>query len=101
MRDRITILRPVYAEAAMGAKKVSYEETRTVHAERVKIRGTNNIEAGERFPDYSAEFNIRIAHHVEENWRVKQVGGYLYTVKNIIRDAGLGMITLICERVNL
>ena len=35
-----------------------------------------------------------------ETWRVKQLGGYEYTVTNIIPNIDRGMKTLICERVN-
>ena len=54
----------------------------------------------EHFPDYRAEFNIRDAHRVKENWRVQQLGGYLYSVTNIIPNLDKGMKTLVCERVN-
>ena len=73
---------------------------RTVWAERAKQTGRRNEEVGEHFPDYRAEFNIRDAHPVGDNWRVQQLGGYLYTVTNIIPNIDRGMKTLVCERVN-
>ena len=37
---------------------------------------------------------------MEENWRVQQVGGYLYTVVAIIPNLDRGYLTLQCDRVN-
>ena len=84
----------------MGAKKVEYQETRTVHAERVAASGGRSEEVGEHFPDYGVQFNIRSAHPVDENWRVRQQGGYLYTVCAIVPNTDRGYKTLICDRVN-
>lgn len=99
MKCRLTLLEPVNVEGRT-AKRVVYKETRTVHAERVKARGRRSEEAGEHFPDYSVEFNIRDAHPVDNNWRVRQLGGYEYTVTNIIPNQDRGMNTLVCERLN-
>ena len=100
MKYKIQILEPHSTEDRMGAKKVEYQETRTVHAERVAASGGRSEEVGEHFADYSVQFNIRDAHPVSENWRVKQLGGYLYTVPAIIPNADRGYKMLICERVN-
>lgn len=100
MRYRITLLEPVTETNGYGEEKTAYTETRTVHAELVRQRGERSEEAGEHFPDYRAEFNIRDAHPVDENWRVRQCGGHLYTVTNIIPNIGRGYKTLVCERVN-
>ena len=100
MKYKIQLLEPHYTEDRMGAKKVAYEVTRTVHAERVSATGSRSEEVGEHFPAYSVHFNIRDAHPVSENWRVKQLGGYLYTVTNLIPNADRGYKTLVCDRVN-
>lgn len=100
MKYKLVLLQPVEAENDFGENKVTYIETRTVNAERVKNTGRRSEEVGEHFPDYAAEFNIRDAHPVDENWRVQQLGGHLYTVTNIIPNIDKGMKTLICERVN-
>ena len=84
----------------MGAETVTYTKTRTVWAERVRATGKMSEEVGEHFPDYTVEFNIRDAHPVQENWRVQQLGGYLYTVTNIVPNLDKGYKTLLCERVN-
>lgn len=84
----------------MGAETVTYTKTRTVWAERVRATGNRSEEVGEHFPDYTVEFNIRDAHPVQENWRVQQLGGYLYTVTNIVPNLDKGYKTLLCERVN-
>lgn len=100
LKYRLTILKPVKSQNGYGEEETTYKETVTIHAGRVKMSGHRSEEVGEHFPDYSAEFQIRDAHEVEENWRVKQLGGYLYTVVNIIPNIDRGMNTLICERVN-
>lgn len=84
----------------MGAETVTYTKTRTVWAERVRATGNMSEEVGEHFPNYTVEFNIRDAHPVQENWRVQQLGGYLYTVTNIVPNLDKGYKTLLCERVN-
>ncbi len=100
MKYKLVLLQPVETENDFGERKVSYVQTVTVHAERVKTNGRRSDEVGEHFPDYSAEFNIRDAHTIEENWRVQQMGGHLYTVTNVIPNIDRGMKTLICDRVN-
>lgn len=100
LKYRIELLKPERSTDHMGAEKVTYTATRTVWAERVRATGRRSEEAGEHFPDYSVEFNIRDAHPVEENWRVQQLGGHLYTVTNIVPNLDRGYKTLHCERVN-
>lgn len=101
MRYKLVLLKPVVRADGFGAETPGFEEFRTVAAERVRFTGRRSEEAGEHFPDYRAEFNIRHAHPVAENWRVRQVGGHEYTVTNIIINIERGMKTLVCERVNL
>lgn len=100
LRYRLELLKPERVTDCMGAETVAYTKTRTVWAERVKVSGNRAEEVGEHFPDYSAEFNIRAAHAVEENWRVRQLGGYLYTVTGVIPNLEKGYKALRCERVN-
>lgn len=100
MKYKLQLLRPVSAPNAYGEEEPSWELTRTVNAERVKQSGHRSEEVGEHFPDYAAEFNIRDAHPVGENWRVRQLGGDLYTVTNILPNLDRGFNTLICDRVN-
>lgn len=101
LKYRLQILEPVYTEDRMGSRsKVTYNPTRTVRAERVNTTGNRSEEVGEHFPTYAAQFNIRDAHPIKENWRVQQLGGYLYTVTAIIPNLDRGFKTLICERVN-
>lgn len=101
MKYRLELLEPVGGIDRWGEETpTEYRPTRTVHAERVKASGSRSEEVGEHFPDYRAEFNIRDVHPVKENWRVRQLGGYEYTVTNIIPNIDRGMKTLICERVN-
>lgn len=100
MRYRLRILKRVVTVDEFRAEKTEYIPTRTVWAERVKTNGSYRFEVGELFPDYSVEFNIRDAHEIKENWRVEQLGGYVYTVTNIIPNIDRGMLTLKCERVN-
>ena len=100
MKYKLTLLEPVKATNDYGEETTTYTEIRTVHAERVKQSGNRSEEVGEHFPDYRVEFNIRDAHPVQENWRVQQLGGYLYTVTNIVPNLDKGFKTLICDRVN-
>lgn len=100
LKYRLTLLKPQRVTDRMGAEKVDYMATRTVRAERVRATGSRSEEVGEHFAAYNAEFNIRDAHEVEENWRVRQEGGHLYTVVSIVPNRDRGYKTLICERVN-
>lgn len=100
MKYRLEIQQPTVTKDKYGAENTVYTTVRIVHAERVKTSGARSEEMGEHFPDYSAQFNVRYEHPIEENWRVKQLGGYLYTVTNIVPNIDRGMKTLICARVN-
>lgn len=100
LKYKLELLEPKRTTDRMGAEKVEYTKTRTVWAERVRVTGSRSEEVGEHFPDYTVEFNIRDAHPVQENWRVQQLGGYLYTVTNIVPNLEKGYKTLLCERVN-
>ena len=100
MKYRLTLFQPMARTNDYGEEATTYEPTATIWAERVKQSGTRSEEVGEHFPDYHAEFNVRDAHKVEENWRVQQLGGHLYSVTNIIPNIDKGMNTLVCERVN-
>ncbi len=100
MKYKLTLLQPTQAVNEFGEEEPTFTETVTVHAERVKHSGNSSEEVGEHFPDYRAEFNIRSAHEIHENWRVQQLGGNLYTVTNIIPNIDRGYKTLICDRVN-
>lgn len=96
----LTLKQPTEVTNTFGERAVTYTDTVTVHAERVKHSGGRSEEVGEHFPDYRVEFNIRDAHTVGENWRVQQLGGYLYTVTAIEPNLDRGYKTLICVRVN-
>lgn len=100
MKYKLTLLEPTTTVDRMGAESTVYTERATVHAERVKATGNRSDEVGEHFPDYHVEFNIRDAHTVAENWRVQQLGGYLYTVLAIIPNLDRGYKTLVGDRVN-
>lgn len=100
MKSKIELLKPVSVANGYGETSIEYVPTQTVYAERVKMIGRRSDEVGEHFPDYSAQWNIRDAHEVDENWRVKEHNGHLYTVTNIVPNPDRGMLTLICERVN-
>lgn len=100
MKYKVKLLEPKRTTDRMGAEQVTYTETRTVWAERVRATGNRSEEVGEHFPDYTVEFNIRDAHPIQENWRVQQLGGYLYTVVSIVPNLDKGYKTLLCERVN-
>ena len=100
LKYKLQLLEPKRVTDRMGAEAVQYIETSTVWAERVKASGNRSEEVGEHFPDYSTQYNIRDAHRVAENWRVCQLGGYLYTVVAIIPNLDRGYKTLICDRVN-
>jgi SPP1 family predicted phage head-tail adaptor len=100
MKYKLKLLQPVKVENDFGEEVDTWQETVTVHAERVKHTGNRSEEVGEHFSDYRAEFNIRDVHTISENWRVQQLGGNLYTVTNIIPNLDRGYKTLICDRVN-
>lgn len=100
MKYKLALLSPEKKVNGFGEEATEYVQTRIVNAERVKHTGSRSEEVAEHFPDYSAEFNIRDAHPIQENWRVQQLGGNLYTVTNIVPNLEKGYKTLICVRVN-
>ncbi len=100
MKYSLVLFEPIYDKNSFGEEVIEYIERNTIHAERTNLRGSYGVEDSERFPDYRAEFNIRAQHKVKENWRVKQLGGELYTVVNILPYINYGFKTLVCERVN-
>lgn len=100
MRSRLRILQPTVERGPLGGERTEWTERNTVWAERVKVNTRHGMELGEPFPGYSVDFNIRWGREVEENWRVEEVGGHLYTVTNVIPNRERGMLTLKCERVN-
>ncbi len=100
MKYRVKLLKPNRTVNKFGEETVVWAAAGTVHAERVKQTGYRSDEVGEHFADYSVQYNIRDAHAVSEGWRVQQLGGYLYTVTNIIPNLDRGYKTLVCERVN-
>lgn len=100
MKYRIELLKPIVETNNFGEEVETYVCVRTVYAERVKLSGNRSEEVGEHFPDYRAEFNIRDVHPIENNWHIKQLGGYEYAVTNVIPNIDRGMNTLVCERIN-
>lgn len=100
MTERLALMRPRTEQNQYGAWVTTWEDTRTVAAERERQTGSRSEEAGEHFADYRAEYLIRDAHPVAENWRVRETGGSLYTVTNIIPYPRRGMKRLVCVRVN-
>ena len=57
MKYKLELLKPKQTTDRMGAERVVYEPTRTVHAERVTTTGNRSEEVGEHFAAYSAQFN--------------------------------------------
>lgn len=100
MKYRLQVFQPRVTENIYGEEENTFEEFRTIYAQRVKISNALRNEVGEHFSDYSIAFNIRDSHPIKEGWRVKQIGGYLYHVVGITPNLGRGMVTLHCERVN-
>ncbi len=101
MKYRLEMLEAVTVTDRYGAETQEWVSRDVIHAERVKASGRRSHEAGEQFADYRAEFNVRDAHPVTDNWRVRQLGGCLYVVVCVIPNIDRGMKTLVCERVNL
>lgn len=100
MTDRLLILKPEVIENRFGEKETVFTYLKTIYAERVKATGQRKDEVGEHFPDYSVQWNVRIAQPVAENWRVEEQDGYLYNVFAIVPNKRCAMKTLVCERVN-
>lgn len=100
MRTRLSILEPTVTVNDFGEEAVTYRSWATIKAERIRHTAARSEEVGEHFPEHRAEFNIRIAHAVGENWRAREVGGVLYTVVAVIPNVPRGYKTLICDKVN-
>lgn len=101
MRYRLELLEPVKSVSGSGACAEAYVPRGTAHAERVRMSGRRVEEVGEHFADYHVEFNVRDAHPVRDGWRVRQLGGDLYAVTNVVPNRERGMLTLVCDRVNV
>lgn len=97
----VDILKPKQVDSGYGGKQTEFETSSTVYASRVKLSGKRAEVIGEHFPDYSAAFDVWFCTEVEENWRLQEHGGMLYTITNIIPNEEKDLLTLICERVNL
>ncbi len=100
LKYKLQLLEPKRVTDRMGAERTEYVPTRVVRAERVRATGSRSEEVGEHFPAHTAEFNIRDAHPVQENWRAQQLGGNLYTIVSIMPNRDKGYNTLLCDRVN-
>lgn len=101
MTTRLRILKPRVTKDRFNADITEWESGGMIHAERVRLTSRSRIEASEVFPSAQARFNIRDAHEVGENWRVEEYGGHLYTVSAIEANRKRGMLTLICDRINV
>lgn len=101
MKDRLELYQPCRVRNKYGEEYTKYTKTATAYAYRMAQRGQRQEEVDEHFPAYSMQFVVRREHEVEENWRVKHVGGHLYTVTNVLPYGHeRAYITLQCERVN-
>lgn len=101
---RLEVLAPVTEVNAFGEQAVRYVTTCRVRAERVKLTGRRGDSATERHASYSAEFNVRAGHRFGEGWRVvpsDDPEGAPFAVVAIVPRRERGMLTLVCERVNV
>ena len=100
MTYRVEVYEPQRTTSSYGSERIEYVLKNTIHAERVSFNGSQVEEVVEHFADYRVMFNVRDVHGIKENWRVKQLGGYLYTVASITPNLSRGYVTLNCIRVN-
>ncbi len=100
MKYRLKVERPEIVIDEFKAETTRWIPGKTIWAERVRNVGRRREEAGELFPDHSVEYNVRIQHDVQENWRVEEIGGHRYVVVATVPNADRGMLTLVCERLN-
>ena len=101
MKYHLQLFRPVQTTNEYGEEQTTYTPTRIIWAERVKWAGARSEEVGEHFASYSVTFRIRDVHPVSEGWRVQLMGENIYTVVAIEPNRDKGMLSLICERVNV
>ena len=73
MRYHLQLFRPVQTTNEYGEEQTTYTPTRTIWAERVKWAGN----------------------------RSEEVGEHLYTVMAIEPNRSKGMLSLLCQRVNV
>lgn len=100
LTERVEILRPERATAGSGSKTADWQPQGIWSAQLRGARGWRRDEVGEHFPDHSATFLVRASAPTGENWRLRHIGGYLYTITAVETSRRLGMKTLTCERVN-
>nr|DAH81045.1 MAG TPA: Putative head tail adaptor [Caudoviricetes sp.]DAW38878.1 MAG TPA: Putative head tail adaptor [Caudoviricetes sp.] len=101
MRYHLQLFRPVQTTNEYGEEQTTYTPTRTIWAERVKWAGNRSEEVGEHFAAYTVTFRIRDVHPIGEGWRVQLMGEHLYTVMAIEPNRSKGMLSLLCQRVNV
>lgn len=100
LRYKLEVFKPVIVVSGYGSGDTRWESAGTIYAEIIKQSGNRSEEVGEHFADYQTEFRIRYAHDVRENWRVRHLGGDLYTVTAVIPAVDGGYKKLVCVRVN-
>lgn len=100
MDQLLELLEPVGRLNGYGERTLDYEPRHTVHAEEARFSGSRSEEASEHFADYRTAWNIREQYRVTDGWRVRHVGGHLYTVVAVTHNRRRMMRTLICERLN-
>lgn len=100
MDQRVELMEPVRTKDGYGDERTEYVARATAWAEQVRHTGSRSEEVAEHFADHRTEWNIRTAHSVGENWRLRHVGGFTYTVTAIVENRKRGYRTLYCERLN-
>ena len=105
LRERLICKMPEESQSPLGKSKATrftlYRAGQPIYAERRKLESSEAVVNGEVFPDYRAEFNIRIFHPIKEGWRVtEESSGIEYRVKTVEVNKPRGMKTLKCEKVN-
>lgn len=102
MKHRVYLLKPVTVTNDFGEETPSYEETpsHAVYAELVRATAATRQSLDEHFAAHIRTFRVRDAHKVSEGWRLREVGGLLYTVTAVLPNVDRGFLELTCERVD-
>lgn len=97
----LEVFRFTEKKGTYGEITARYESIGTIRADRVKNSGKWNVDLGEQYALYTAEYNIRDGNDVKEGWRVRDLdSGVLYQVESRIHDRHKRMFTLKCSGIN-
>ena len=100
MRYHLQLFRPVQTTNEYGEEQTTYTPTRTIWAERVKWAAIG-VKRWRTLCRLHRDLPHTRCSPIGEGWRVQLMGEHLYTVMAIEPNRSKGMLSLLCQRVNV